>query len=174
VLQLPGSWLLLPHPLRHDEIYPRVRFPALVSPPASILISGSGKLAAIGAAVALLGCFLPLANGVGENTAVLPGLISHVGEAFLIPLSAITLGIFAGLANADYHEKRVLLGGGIIALASPWSVLCLAFIFIANRIASSMPFSSGQNFGPGIFVLALGFTLALVGGFLVLHNTTKK
>lgn len=57
------------------------------------------KVAAGGAAVALVGCFLPLVSGVGENSSVIPGLVNQVPQALVLPLSAIAVAVMAWSAQ---------------------------------------------------------------------------
>lgn len=137
----------------------------------SALPAGS-KVAALGGLVALAGCLLPLASGVGENTSIVPALTKETAYALLAPLSALALAIMAWSAASAPPESRVMLGGTVIALGSPWAVLWILAILAATKAFSALgPFGGGGGIGVGVFALAAGFVAAVVGGFIVLRES---
>jgi len=138
------------------------------------LPSGS-KVAALGGLVALIGCFLPLASGVGENTSIVPALTKETAYALLAPLSAIAVAVMAWSAASGSPQSRVMLGGSVIALGSPWAVLWLLAILAATKAISALgPFGGGGGIGVGVFALAAGFAAAVVGGFIVLRESVAS
>lgn len=151
-----------------------VRIPDLSQVMNRINSSGS-KLAAAGAALAFIGCFLPLASAMGEHVTVIQGITEQDGSFLLIlPLSAVALAIMAS-TGGDSRLNRTLLGGGVIALSSPWAVLWLLLLLGGKRLISSLGmFSFGAEIGIGMFALAIGFTVTLVGGFVILYQAAKS
>jgi len=137
--------------------------------------ASGGKLADAGAALALIGCFLPLASAMGEHVTVIRGITEQDGSFLLIlPLSAVALAVMAS-TGGDSRLNRALLGGGVIALSSPWAVLWLLLLLGDQRLISSLGmFSFGAEIEIGAFALAIGFTVALVGGFVILYQAAKS
>ena len=123
--------------------------------------------------MALAGCFLPLASGVGENTSIVPALTKETAYALLAPLSALALAIMAWSAASAPPESRVMLGGSVIALGSPWAVLWILLILAATKAISALGQwgLGGGGLGVGVFALAAGFVAAVVGGFIVLRES---
>ncbi len=133
------------------------------------------KVAAGGAAIALVGCFLPLVSGIGENTSVIPNLVNQVPQALVVPLSAIAIVIIAWTAHTAQAERKSLLHGGIIAVSSPWAVFLLLGVLAANKASSSLgPFTFGAGIGIGVIMLVAGFSASLVGGFMSLLETVRS
>jgi hypothetical protein len=124
--------------------------------------------------LALLGCFLPLATGVGENTSLIPSVSNEASEAYIVPISALLVAFMAWAATTGATRSRVLNGGGVIAVSSPWFVLLSLLLLTTARVSQMLGiFSFGTNVGPGMVVLTLGFALSLLGGFLILHDATE-
>jgi len=132
-----------------------------------------GSWAAVaGAAVVLVGCFLPLVQG--DATAVLPGLARLTSYALLVPLSAIVIALLAWMTTVGRFQGRAVSGAGVIALGSPWTVTCLLTIAGAMRLRDFFgPFGGGTNIGVGLVALAIGFGVALVGGFIVVNENAR-
>jgi len=132
-----------------------------------------GSWAAVaGAAVVLTGCFLPLVQG--DATAVLPGLARATSYALLVPLSAVAIALLGWMATVGRFQSRALSGAGVIALGSPWTVTCLLAIAGAIRLLDFLgPFSGGANIGVGLVSLAIGFAVAMVGGFIVVNENAR-
>ena len=132
-----------------------------------------GSWAAVaGAAVVLVGCFLPLVQG--DATAVLPGLARVTSYALLVPLSAVAIALLGWIATVGRFQSRALSGAGVIALGSPWTVTCLLAIAGAMRLFDFLgPFSGGANIGVGLVALAIGFVVALVGGFIIVNENAR-
>ncbi len=177
----PTPWQGTPPSTFAPLNFPTIPAP-VVAPVAAALVKGSGRIAGIGAALAFLGCILPMMNGIGEYSSifsVVPQVLSknapeEVLIVLILPLTAIFLAVLAGFAEIDFIGKRVIFGGAVIALASPWVALSLLMLYaVMNTQSAFSYFSRGMGVGPGLFVLAAGFILALVGGFTILHSTSK-
>jgi len=162
-----------PHSLPPREL--RRPTPEGKASPTRTLSLGS-KVAALGGLIGLAGCFLPLlASGVGENTSIIPALTRHSAYALLAPLSALAVALMAWAAASGAAESRVMLGGGVIALGSPWVVLWVMAIFAATKVVSELgPFSGGAAVGVGAIALALGFACGVIGGFMILREAVAR
>jgi len=163
-----GARELPPRELRRpteERALPR-RLPAMVGP--------GSIVAGIGGALALVGCFVPLATGAGENISIIPHMTSETEYALIAPASCAALVVIALLTLAGGREQRVMLGGVVIALSSPWVVLwTLSMLATARVIAGLGPFSGDATIGPGWVALSAGFWAGLVGGFVILWESVR-
>lgn len=124
-----------------------------------------------GGALVLVGSFLPLASSgaVGRGLALIPDVAGQVGSVYLVPLVALVLVALAMLIPQLALPLRSVSAGACIALASPGVLLTWTFIRVGNSLASSFLGALAKgSVGAGAFALLLGFTCALVGGFVVL------
>jgi hypothetical protein len=155
------------------EIARRVREPGAGT--IAALAFGS-KVAGLGGLVVLAGCFLPLASGVAENTSIIPALTKETAYALLVPLSALALAAMAWSAASAPPQSRAMLGGSVIALGSPWAVLCILLILAATKAISALGEwgLGGGGVGAGVFALAAGFVAAVVGGFIMLREAVTS
>lgn len=140
-------------------------------------LSKAGKIAAAGGAAAFLGCLLPLESSSGMESAVLPGIfkaMQYSGDAailLVLPLSAIAVVVMTLCAMSGSGDRRAMLGGATIAVSSPWTIVFAIAIFAANKVMSALgPFAGGGGVGVGTLLLAVGFGVALAGGFMILKE----
>jgi len=159
-------------PLAH---LPPRRLPRGVSgasaPKSSGMPTGS-LLADVGAAVSIIGCFLPLASGMGEHVSLIPSVTREFSHAYVVPVSAILIAIMAWAGATGSKRNRLLNGGGVIAVSSPWTAMFLLALLATVRAQGFFGWLNlGDNIGPGAIALPLGFALSLLGGFLILTAT---
>ena len=162
-----------PAPAVSQALPPRdLRRPAAGQGPASFAALAQGtQIAILGAGVALLGCFLPLVSGVGRNVSIIPTVVNEVGQALIVPLSAAAIALLAWLSASGNAQRRALLGGGVIAIASPWAVFWVLGLTAARQLGSGLgAFTFGADIGVGAIVLAVGFCGSLFGGFVVIRD----
>jgi len=132
-------------------------------------------LADVGALVALAGCFLPLASGIPENTALVPAVANEWGMAYVVPASAVVVAILAWVASIGTPEQRAVSGGGVIAISSPWAILLLLTALAASQALGYLnPFLGGMGIGIGLIMLLAGFGLSLAAGFVIVHEVARS
>jgi len=134
------------------------------------------KVAGIGGLVALAGCFLPLASGLGsQGSNIIPSAVNEVPQMLVVPLCAVALAVMSWSASAGTIKSKIMLGGGVIGISSPFAVVLILIILGANQIMSGLgPLGGLGGIGVGAFALALGFAAGVVGGFMVLHENTRQ
>jgi hypothetical protein len=132
-------------------------------------------IADLGALVALIGCFLPLGQIMGESISLVPSVAEEFSYAYAVPASAIIVAILAWAGTTGSVQNRVSNGGGVIAVSSPWTVLFVLVILGATRALGYVgQFNLGTDIGIGLIALAVGFGMALIGGFMILQNAVEE
>lgn len=132
-------------------------------------------IADLGALVALIGCFLPLAQSMGESVSLVPSVAEEFSYAYIVPASAIIIALVAWAGTVGSTKSRVSNGGAVIAVSSPWTVLFVLVILGATRALGYLgPLSFGTDIGIGLIALAVGFGMALIGGFMILQNAVEE
>ena len=159
-------------PLAGGRQLPPRRLPRRAPEPAAARGWPLGSLVAdLGAAIALLGCFLPLAHGIDESTSLIPSVTNQFGYAYAVPACAILVALMAWAATGGRGETRARSGGGVIAVSSPWLVFFALTMLAATRVDQFLgPRSFGAGIGIGLVALTVGFGTSLVGGFLILED----
>jgi hypothetical protein len=131
-------------------------------------------VAGIGGLVALAGCFLPLESVSGQNSALIPGGLRATDYVLIAPICAGAVAIMAWASRYGSVVQGSMLGGGVIAVSSPWTTLFLLAMFAAFRASDIFGVRFGDGIGIGAIALAAGFAAALLGGFIVLYEAPSR
>jgi len=123
----------------------------------------------------VIGCFLPLVGGIGGNVSVIALVSEDVPYAIAVPLSAAGIAFLALIVASNDAVGKAMLGGAVIALASPWTAVWLICLFAAHRMFSFLGgYDYGASIGIGAVLLAVGFGTSLVGGFLIIRGAVAE
>jgi hypothetical protein len=140
-------------------------------------LSKGGRFAAAGGAAAFLGCLLPVESRSGMESAILPAIFKAMQYSqdaailLVLPLSAVAIVVLTLCATSGSADRRAMLGGTTIAVGSPWAVVSLLALFAANKLVSTLGgYGLGGGVGIGTILLAVGFTVSVVGSFMILNE----
>lgn len=126
------------------------------------------RMVAIGGAVALLGCFLPLMTGNDSAMSVLTIATKMNSWLWLEPLSA---GILLWLGLIRRPGSPPQLEASVLALGSAWTSINLVAIIGLNAVISAFGFfARDAGIGIGLILCLVGFLVAAGAAFSTIRN----
>lgn len=132
--------------------------------PADMLVAG-------GAALGLLGCFVPLVQSDAGAVSLIPHIASYWQHAIVAPVAWLILFGLAGSLDQRGAQVKRVFAGACIAVSSPTIVLMTLFIFSLQVLAQRVAFLGFHaSPGAGAVMILLGAGCLMVGGFRLLWS----